>query len=292
MEVFDRIRKAQPARLYISADGARANRDGEKEKVLAVRNYIMDNIDWPCSINTLFRESNLGCKESVYQAISWFFEHEESGVILEDDCLPDLSFFQFCRDLLEHYKDDLRVWQICGSNFDFGDRRDPDYSYHFSYYGAIWGWATWRDRWKNYDVNIESYVEIKRKGYLKDLFGNSDEAQARAERFDNIKNIDTWDFQWAYTRFINSGLAVMPNRNLVENLGFGNEATHTHTTDDLRAHMKTYSMSFPLSHPPFIIRDKVTDDLYFFRFIHQRKNRFSRLLARIQKALRMIYVKR
>jgi hypothetical protein len=283
-EVFDRIREAQPVRLYIASDGARSNRDGESEKVLAVRDYILSNIDWPCSVNTLFSESNLGCKKSVHQAITWFFEHEVSGIILEDDCLPDLSFFNFCSELLERYKDDLRIWQICGNNFDFGDRRDPDYSYHFSYYGAIWGWATWRNRWKCYDLNIERYPEIKKKDYLWDLFGNSIEAHARIERFDKIMNIDTWDFQWSFTRFINSGLAIMPKSNLVTNLGFGSDATHTHSIEDLRANMKINSMAFPLIHPPFVIRDKVTDDLYFSRFILQ-KSRSSSFFWKIQKLL-------
>lgn len=284
-KVFEAIRAARPARLYVAADGPRPSRPEEADKVRAVRDHIVDNIDWPCEVQTLFRENNLGCKQAVSQAITWFFEHEEFGIIIEDDCLPTPCFFEFCDELLPRFRDDLRVWQISGTNFDFGQQRDADYSYYYSYYGAIWGWATWRNRWQHYDVDMGGYEEIKRKGYLCDLFGNPEEAQARMVRFDDIGQIDTWDFQWTYTRFINSGLAVMPSENLVVNLGFGDDATHTHTPEDIRAHMRTEALSFPLRHPPFVIRSKVSDDRYYQRFIKPSRAYLSRMLGRARQLL-------
>ena len=137
-QVFEAIRQAKPPRLYIAADGARSSREGEAEKVQAVREYIIQNIDWECEVKTLFREQNLGCKYAVSGAIDWFFENEEMGIILEDDCLPSQSFFWFCEELLERYKDDMRVWHIGGSNFQNGIKRG-DGDYYFSKYNTFFG---------------------------------------------------------------------------------------------------------------------------------------------------------
>lgn len=284
-QVFEAIRAARPPRLYIAADGPREDRQGEAERVQAVRDHVMSSVDWPCEVKTLFREANLGCKQAVSQAITWFFDQEESGLIIEDDCLPTQGFFEFCNELLPRYRNDLRVWQISGTNFNFGQRRDPDYSYYYSYYGSIWGWATWRDRWQHYDVEMRGYDEVRKKGYLTDLFGNKEEAESRMARFDKIRDIDTWDFQWTYTRFINSGLAVMPVNNLVTNLGFGSDATHTHAAADIRAHMQTTPLTHPLRHPSFVIRDKASDDLYFQRFIRQNNNVLGKLREIARKIL-------
>lgn len=283
-QVFEAIRKAKPPRLHIAADGARESKEGESEKVKAVRDYVMEHIDWECEVKTLFRKKNLGCKMAVSSAITWFFENEEMGIILEDDCLPSQSFFWFCEELLERYKDDMRVWHIAGNNFHFGWKRDEDYSYYFSYYGSIWGWATWRSRWNHYDVEMKNYDEIKSKNYLWDIFGNKEEANFRISNFDEIRNgLNTWDFQWAYTRFINSGLSVVPIKNLVENLGFGDDATHLHSVNDTRANMKMNNLEFPLQNPKFIIRDKVSDDKYFNKFIKSNSNLLKKIVKNVLK---------
>ena len=283
-QVFEEIRKAKPPRLYIASDGPRASKPGEEEKVKAVRNYVMNNIDWECEVKTLFRDKNLGCKYAVSSAIDWFFENEEMGIILEDDCLPSQSFFWFCEELLERYKDDMRIWHIAGNNFHFGWKRDEDYSYYFSYYGSIWGWATWRNRWKQYDVNMNHYSELKSKKYLWDIFGNQAEVDFRISNFDEIRNgLNTWDFQWTYTRLINSGLSIVPKVNLIKNLGFGENATHTHSKNDKRANMKLYDIEIPLKHPKFIIRDKVSDDKYFKEFIKPQRNKIKRVIKKLMK---------
>lgn len=267
-QVFQAIRHAKPPRIYIAADGARESKEGEAEKIKAVRDYIMDNIDWECEIKTLFRDENLGCKYAVSGAITWFFENEEQGIILEDDCLPSQSFFWFCEELLDRYKDDLRVWHIAGNNFHFGWQRDKDYSCYFSYYGSIWGWASWANRWEAYDVEIDSYNEIRSKNYLVDVFCNSKEAAFRKSNFNSIKNgLDTWDFQWAYARFVNSGLSLVPSINMVKNLGFGEDATHTHSKSDKRSRMKNGDIKLPLKLPWFVIRDKVSDDRFFSHYL-------------------------
>jgi hypothetical protein len=283
-QVFESIKQAQPPRLYIASDGARDSKEGEGTKVKAVRDYIMDNLNWECEVKTLFRESNLGCKMAVSGAIDWFFENEEMGIILEDDCLPSQSFFWFCEELLEKYKNDMRIWHIAGNNFHFGWQRDKDYSYYFSYYGSIWGWASWRNKWKHYTIDMQHYKEIKNKNYLYDLFGSQKEANFRISNFEEIQNgLNTWDFQWAYTRFVNSGLSVVPQMNLVKNLGFGGEATHTHSKNDKRANMITKNIRLPLIHPKFIIRDKVSDDKFFKEFINTKKLKLKKILKKVIK---------
>ncbi len=283
-QVFQAIRKAKPPRLYIGADGPRPDKEGEAEKVKSVRDYVLKNIDWACEVKTLFRDKNLGCKYAVSSAITWFFENEEQGIILEDDCLPSQSFFWFCEELLERYKDDMRIWHISGNNFHSGWRRDKDYSYHFSYYGSIWGWASWRNKWSHYDVEMDNYEEIKSKNYLWDIFGNQAEANFRISNFEEIKNgLDTWDFQWAYTRFINSGLSIVPETNLVKNLGFGKDATRTHSKNDRRANMNIENVNFPLKHPQFVIRDKKSDDKFFNEFIKSNQSIFKKIIKKIIK---------
>ena len=279
-QVFAAIREAKPPRLYIAADAARETKAGEAEKVIAVREFILQNIDWECDVKTLFREENLGCKYAVSGAIDWFFENEEMGIILEDDCLPSQSFFWFCEELLLWYKDDLRVWHVAGNNLHFGWKRDEDYSYYFSYYGSIWGWASWRSRWQSYDVEMKGYEEIKSKNYLWDVFGNQEEEKFRISNFDDIKDgLNTWDFQWAYTRFINSGLSIVPTDNLVKNLGFGEDATHTHSKSDRRANMNNLNITLPLRNPQYIIRDKKSDDKFFKEFVKD-KNLIKNLIKK------------
>ncbi|PCI28042.1 MAG: nucleotide-diphospho-sugar transferase [SAR324 cluster bacterium] len=281
-QVFEAIRQVEPPRLYIAADGAREAKEGEEQKVKEVRNYITSNIDWECEVKTLFREQNLGCKLAVSGSIDWFFENEEMGIILEDDCLPSKSFFWFCEELLKRYKDDMRIWHIAGNNFHFGWNRDEDYSYYFSYYGSIWGWASWKNRWSHYDVKMKNYDEIKSKNYLWDVFGNQAEADFRISNFDEIKNgKNTWDFQWAYTRFINSGLSIVPEVNLVRNLGFGEDATHTHSKNDRRANMNADNVHFPLKHQAFIIRDKKSDDKFFNEFVKSNHNIFKKIAKKV-----------
>lgn len=283
-QVFQAIREAKPPRLYIAADGARESKEGEAEKVKAVRDYILQNIDWDCEVKTLFRKKNLGCKIAVSSAITWFFENEEMGIILEDDCLPSKSFFWFCEELLERYKDDMRVWHIAGNNFHFGWKRDEDYSYYFSYYGSIWGWASWRTRWQHYDVNMKGYEEIKSKNYLWDVFGNQEEANFRVSNFDEIrKGLNTWDFQWAYARFINSGLSIVPETNLIKNLGFDEDATHTHSRNDKRANMQAFNIFFPLKHQQYVIRDKKSDDKYYNEFVKDKSSLIRKIARKVLK---------
>ena len=259
--VFEAIRQVKPSRLYIAADGPRDNKLGEDLKVQEVRKYVMSNIDWECEIKTLFREKNLGCKLAVSSAIDWFFENEEEGIILEDDCLPDVSFFPFCSELLERYRHDERVMMVSGVNFLGGQRLTP-YSYFFSKYNYIWGWASWRRAWKHYDVNMRLWPEFREKAFLLGILDKKEYIHW-SKYFDDILSgkVDTWDAQWTFSLWTQNGLSVMPAVNLICNIGFGAQALHTTKQILPDRLLKSEPMSFPLKHPVYILCDKKADAL-------------------------------
>jgi hypothetical protein len=260
--VFKEIRKARPPRLYISADGPRMDKAGEAEKVRQVRKLITEGIDWDCEVNILFREQNLGCRGAVSSGISWFFEREEAGIILEDDCVPDLSFFRFCQELLQKYFSDTRIMTISGNNFQFGRRR-TEYSYYFSRHPHIWGWATWRRAWNLFDTKMTTWPQLSEGQWLMDVFRGDEFAIPFWENiFQSVYsgNIDSWAYIWTMSSWTQEGLSIIPDRNLVSNIGFGPQATHTKTNQNRRANMAINSMTFPLDHPPFVIRNAKADE--------------------------------
>jgi len=254
-QVFEAIRQAKPPRLYIAADGPRESKQGEAEKVKAVRDYVMSCINWNCEVKTLFREENLGCKYAVSSAIDWFFENEEMGIILEDDCLPSQSFFWFCEELLEKYKNDLRIGQVSGFNYGYNNK-NIKYDYFFSKYPQIWGWASWAERWERYSLELEDFDEIKDLNQFSILF-NQKELLKRISVFENVKNnkIDTWDYQWSYVLYKNSQFTIIPKYNCIINIGFGKNATHTSGTN-LYSHINLQEfLCKKLNHPNYIIQD-------------------------------------
>jgi hypothetical protein len=264
--VFEAIRKAKPARLYIAADGPRENVKSDLQKCIEARK-IVQQVDWECQVQTRFSVENLNCGVGPSSAFTWFFKHEEEGIILEDDCLPSQTFFWYCQELLEHYRHDTRVMHIGGNNFLNGWQKDSDYSYYFSRSGYIWGWATWRRAWEKFDFKIKNYQKTKEDGFFNYYFLNPLEKFYRLRKFDKTierkGNADWWDYQWDFARYSNSGLAIVPNTNLVKNLGFGESATHTTNMNSKRASIEALDIEFPLRHPPFLIRDVVSDKKYF-----------------------------
>ncbi len=246
-QVFEAIRKAKPPRIYIAADGPRPEISDEKEKVRKVRDHVLDKIDWNCKVKTLLREKNLGCKYAVSSAISWFFENEEMGIILEDDCLPSQSFFWFCEELLIRFKEDERVSIISGRNH-LGSWEKGNYSYFFTT-GSIWGWASWSRAWRHCDLELERFEDpVAMKTF--DLFRCKVPLKAN-EIINGCKKvkkneIDTWDYQWAYSRIINNSYGVIPVRNLISNIGFSEDATHT--TRLSKKEPSIYEIEFPLIH--------------------------------------------
>lgn len=227
-QVFEAIRQAKPSKLYVAADGIRPDTAGEEAKVQKVR-AIATNVDWDCEVKTLFRDQNLGCKIAVSSAITWFFEHEEEGIILEDDCLPNQSFFKFCDQMLSEYRNDSRIMMISGTNYLF-NQYVGDSDYFCSRYFAIWGWATWRRAWKHYDISMKEWPTYRSAGYIEAIFGAGDVANFYNKTFDHISNaqIDTWDLQWVYSCIVNYGLSIVSTKNLIANIGIHG----THTSDE------------------------------------------------------------
>lgn len=265
--VFAEIAKAKPPKLLVVADGPRSNRFGEAEKVAATR-AIIKRVDWDCEVLTNFSDVNLGCKRRVSSGIDWVFAQVEEAIILEDDCLPDPTFFRFCQELLERYRHDQRIGMISGDNFQFGRRRNDD-SYYFSKYIHIWGWASWRNRWVgNYDVEMTKWPRIRDEGWLADMVGNSREAGDWHKTFERVYRgeIDTWDYQWVFANWVESRMSVMPSVNLISNIGFGPDATHTVGGSNL-ANMPVGRMAFPITHPSGVFKniqaDQFTEHMCF-----------------------------
>ncbi|KKP68378.1 MAG: hypothetical protein UR66_C0006G0079 [Candidatus Moranbacteria bacterium GW2011_GWE1_35_17] len=213
--VFEEIKKAKPPRLYLASDGAREDKEGEKEIVQKTRDFILNNINWDCEVETLFRDKNLGCGRAVSEAITWFFENEKDGIILEDDCLPHPSFFNFCEELLDYYKDNKKVWHISGDQFM------PNYSNGASYYFAkimhCWGWAGWADRWKEYQFDLKKYDKTNVNRFSDDK-NVREYWKAVLERVKGGE-VNTWDYQWTFKIIEKNGLCINPSKNLVSNIG-------------------------------------------------------------------------
>lgn len=279
--VFDSIRRAKPPRLYIASDGPRLNVDNELQVVNTVREFVLNNIDWDCEVTTLFRIKNKGCKYAVSEAITWFFEKEEQGIILEDDCLPSLSFFWFCESLLNKYKNDKRICHIGGTNpIDLNLESDE---YYYSEYNRIWGWATWKRAWDKYDVEIKDWPEIKETKLLENILGDS-QAQKYKNIFDEVYNneIDTWDYQWFLIR-MTIGKAIIPKVNLITNIGFGNGATHTFDIENRLANLARGEVRFPLKKPKYFIIDYKRDQLWenFSNVKYVFYNKIRMLISRL-----------
>jgi len=228
-QVFDAIRQAQPKQLFVAADGPRESKEGEAEKCQRARG-IVKQINWNCEVRILFQENNLGCGLGPATAINWFFENVEEGIILEDDCLPCPDFFVFCEALLDYYRSNERIMEISGDNFQRGIKRG-DASYYFSAYPHNWGWATWRRAWRRYDFYCTSAEHRKH----------------------------AWDGQWLTSIRKNKGLTVVPNVNLVSNIGFRPDAVHTTDTTSRFGNLPTESLVFPLTHPKTITPNKAAD---------------------------------
>jgi hypothetical protein len=267
--VFEAIARARPARLFVVADGPRTDRPAEAELCQEVR-AIAQNITWPCELHTNFAEKNLGCAERIISGLNWVFSMVQEAIVLEDDCLPDASFFPFCQELLERYRGDSRVAMISGDNFT-GVPLRTGHSYFFSRMTYIWGWATWKSAWSRYDRHLSQWPEIKRAGVLAEIFDDPRMVDYWTARFGEMYDgtgPNTWDYQWAYTNLIHNALCITPAVNLVTNIGFGADATHTADTGHDLA-LASSSIKWPLCHPPSFVPLRSIDRLSRKLFLPQ-----------------------
>jgi hypothetical protein len=261
--VFEEIRRARPSKLLVVADGPRIDLPGETEKCAAVR-AIIDTVDWPCDVLKNYSDTNLGCKRRVSSGLDWVFQTVEAAIILEDDVLPLQSFFPYCDELLERYRENEKVAVISGNNL-ISKRFHPQDSYFFSRYNHVWGWASWRRAWRLYDVTIQSWPVWRDKDGLKSISDGSKLFESYwRDIFNNTYSggVDTWDYQWTFTCWYHGMVSALPAHNQTHNLGFGADATHvTDLTPDYVKESIPETLTFPLRHPIHIERIAEADAL-------------------------------
>ena len=256
--VLEAIRAARPPLLLVVADGPRTNRPDDAPACAATR-ALIDGVDWPCEVRREYATANMGCRRRVASGLAWVFGQVPEAIILEDDCVPDQTFFAFCDQLLERYRDDPRVAQISGANNQKGRRRGT-HSYFFSRYNNVWGWASWRRVFDRYDVDMHRWPELRDAHWLAGVLDDQRMVRFWTQQFQAVYEgrIDTWDYQWIFSTWLHSMLSLVPNRNLVRNIGFGAGASHTPAQDPF-ANDRLEPIDFPLDHPPDVTRDHQAD---------------------------------
>ena len=284
-KVFAAIREAQPRHLILASDGPRPDRPGEAEVVHRLRRELEKAVDWPCELTLDFAEKNLGCGTRPATAISAALERYSEVIILEDDCVPHSSFFNYCTELLERYRKDPEVMVVSGQSFGgIEPLRDADY--YFSRYPHTWGWATWQRAWQHFQLHLEGLDKEYRSGVWNLIFADHPRmAKVWYRRWkwcQGEEKLSAWDFQWVYACLRQGGLSVAPTRNLVENIGFGEDATHTRVAADFDAKPRE-GVSFPLRHPATIQRDSERD-----RAIAKRYFEYNEWAYQARRILRIL----
>jgi len=293
--LLELLEKVKPKYLYVSADGPRLNNSNDIVDCAITRDLITQKITWDCELKTLFRDKNLGCRFAPAEAITWFFSHVEKGLIVEDDCLLDLSFFNFAEEMLNFYEHNERVMHIAASSTI---KLASNKSFSFSIYPAIWGWATWKRAWEKFDISIPDWIGDKEKRNLP-LYKRRKRIVSYFERrFDAVYNYtpldaieggsNTWDYQWNYCLLKHDGVAIIPQNNLVKNIGFGSTATHTKDDNSPWANRETTPLTFPLVYPKKISTHK-TDTLLENEFLNiKTTNIFYRAYNKVKKIINSI----
>ena len=283
-KVFEVIRKVKPPQLFVIADGARDHKVGEKEKCDATR-AVIENIDWDCQVFKNYSDINLGCKKRVATGLEWVFNQVEEAIILEDDCLPDPSFFQFCQTSLEKYRDDKRMMMICGTNI-LGQWQLERQSYYFSYYSNCWGWATWKRAWAYYDIDMELWQNPQARERVKDVLCSKKQYLTLKETFEKVytNQISTsWAIPWFFTRLSQSGLAITPAVNLISNIGFTPEGTNTKASSDSRANLPLNKLKFPLKEPLCVAVDREHDRIRYQKTWGRKTNPIRKILRKVKR---------
>ena len=259
LKVFEKIRQVKPSKLFVICDAPRTEKPDEYEKCEKSR-AIIDTIDWDCEVIKNYADTNLGSFRRIPTGLDRVFDQVEEAIILEDDCLPDLSFFQFCEELLNYYRNDQRIIMISGNNFQLGYQKNQD-SYYFSRYTHTWGWATWKRAWKHFDMEMSAWPEIRDQQLLRTILDSDRDVKYWTSILQDTydSKIEAWDYRWTLSAWLQNGLTILPNVNLISNIGFGEGATHTASTKNPWLNLPTQAMNFPLQHPEFIIRDRLAD---------------------------------
>ncbi len=258
--VFAKIKEARPPRLYLIADGPRSDVPEDIEKIARTRQNV-EIVDWDCEVTRIYSEENFGCGFRLPTGLNAVFENEENLIVLEDDCLPDISFFPYCDELLERYRHESRIMMISGRN-NLQKWKKNEYSYYFTRIGSSWGWATWKRAWQYFDQEMKAWGNPILKDRIRRGMGNDREYFFRMESYSKVyrKEISTvWDYQWSTARFLRGGLTIFPSINIINNIGLGSDSTHTNLNDLNKDYVNLGKVSFPLIHHEIIIPDEEYD---------------------------------
>lgn len=258
-QVFEAIKMAKPEKLYIVSDCWRTSKPDEKNKVLEVRKYVEDNIDWNCIVKKNYAEENYGCRKRISTGVSWVLSQEESVIVLEDDILPSMDFFEYCQSLLEYYKNDESIMMISGNNNISSEFNEP---YTFSCFSSVWGWATWKRAWKYYDDTMYDWPQHRKKGTLKYVIPGISYLTLRSY-YDYVyrRTLDSWAYVWNYSMCKVHGLGIVPRENLVKNIGFDSDDA-THTSGKAKYFFEYGTYEFPLPKLDIITRNTSYDKKY------------------------------
>lgn len=296
-QVFSKVREARPKKLFLIQDGPRENRPDDIEKIMECRK-IAENIDWECEVFKNYSDTNLGCGERPASGITWVFENVDRAIILEDDCVPCETFFDYCEELLERYKDDERIAYISGLNH-FAQWDCGDNSYFFTKTGAIWGWATWKRAWSRYDYYVNSIKDDYVKKILPAQVGNKLAAEQRMKNWETVNalmnekpKLSFWDAQWGIVKFLQNQLVIVPKYNQISNIGFGADSTHAQNINERKTkkrvsffYIPTKKLELPIKHPDFCCCDYNYDNMvnkntYGNFFVYKIKNTIKKILGK------------
>ncbi len=247
--VVEALAAVRPRSIFVVVDGPKDSKPDDPQRCEAVARVVKEGVAWPCDLKLLVRKENLGCARSMSEAITWFFEQVDAGIILEDDTVPAPDFFRMCEDLLRLYRDDERVWCVTGTSFQDGPAHGQP-SYYFSKYAECWGWASWRRAWRHYRHDLPDLDEMEQAAWWREVNPDPVEAIFWRRRFEAAASglVDSWSFRWMCACFQHRGLTATPNVNLVTNIGFGREATHTKDASDKSSNRPAGTLG-PLQHP-------------------------------------------
>lgn len=256
-QLIKALATVRPCKLFVVADGPRNTSDTVS---CEQTRDIIDQIDWPCTILKRYSKENIGCRESIPNGLNWVFDQVETCIILEDDCIPQPSFFPFCEELLSLYKNDERIMTIGGHRSD-GPNECEKESYYFSKYPSVWGWATWKKKWAKFDLNMDQWNALKDSNWLSTILPNVKAIEYWKRIFDKMKNgMNTWDYALAYSCWLHHGLSIRSKVNMISNVGFGEDATHTRQPELKGVYANPIDIKFPLIHPNLIRIDEAADD--------------------------------
>ena len=290
------VAEAKPDRLFLACDGAHPSRTAEIELVEATRRAMEDAVTWPCAVERLYHETNQGCRKGVVSAIDWFFSNVEAGIILEDDCVPHPDFFPYCAELLSRYATTPEVMHISGDGGLAALSGDRIESYVFTQEVLVWGWATWRRAWNCYDRDLKRWGEMREnQTAVQALFGFEKATAYWTRILDRllIENLpDTWDYQWTFTVRERNGVAIVPTRNLITNVGYRGDATHTTSEKGPRSNVQSDALG-EIMHPSRVEIDEELDraiqsELRGFHAAKRKKSKWRRLRRRIRSIFKIL----